>query len=449
MKGVLLLEKPPAAVITNGSSTPEEMAGALLSMNKVMQGLIKRFKLELKLEDSESAKWKEELRENSKRRQKIERTEEKKRKRQALKEQKAMARKRNEWLEQNCPNGGSEEAPKDDSISTVPGWKVEEVEEEKLPKEIVESKPILAIKKPKIKRTKPVKDEKPIRNDVPIKKSKPEVQPTLREPQENPTPEYESDEGSQPESFKPSDDDNAESETEETTHVVDPFFVTETGENYLSTAVVSKSQVEETYKEEEKDRHLIQLNGSKKYTDFRDNRKQQRREDSFPQKDKWQDKKYSQHPNRFERRRQDQQQRGENKFPQRNKWNDEKHSQKLNRFGNDNRRQGHQRFDDKPKDDFKKNIDAGEKLHPSWAAKQKLKPIITGFQGKKIVFGDGEGEKEDKGNVRSLNVNKSAKETKPQNVSSENLHPSWAAKQKQKPVITAFQGKKISFDNDD
>ncbi|XP_061390307.1 uncharacterized protein LOC133325584 [Musca vetustissima] len=423
MKCVLLLEKPPAAVITNGSSTPDEMAAALLAMNKVMQGLIKRFKLELKLEDSDSAIWKEELRENSKRRQKIERTEEKKRKRQALKEQKAMARNRQEWLEQNCPTEGNDEANdgdvKNNSISTVSGWKIEEVEENILPKEIQENKkqPIVVKETPKVKRPTQVVNGKPPKKEVPQKKPRLEIKTPVVKVQENIESEHESDQESiADESFKPSEDSANESETEETTHVVDPFFVTETGENYLSTAVVNKNAAEDNHEVEEKDRHLIQLNGSKKVGN--DNRRQDQQSRFNDKRKPWSNDQRQQKP-----------------------WNNDQRQQKS--WPNDQRQQ---------KPDIKKNVDNNnEKLHPSWAAKQKLKPVITGFQGKKIVFGEDNDTKEVKGNNNKSfnNANKAPKENKTQNQSQDNLHPSWAAKQKLKPVITAFQGKKICFDNDD
>ncbi|XP_073837432.1 rlb1 [Musca autumnalis] len=496
MKCVLLLEKPPASVITNGSSTPEEMAPALLAMNKVMQGLIKRFKLELKLEDSEDAKWREELKENSKRRQKIERTEEKKRKRQALKEQKAMARKRTEWLEQNCgdiKDGGDIKGGdiKDVSISTVPGWKIEEVEDDILPKEVKameEKNNVTNIKKENIKRPTPTQNEKTHKKEVPQKKPKTEIRKPVIADQEASLPEEETDNESQPEEtvqedFLPEEEtdnecqpeetfksngDSEDSETEETTHVVDPFFVTETGENYLSTAVVTNTQNEgNNHEDEEKDRHLIQLNGTKKYTDFRENRRQRRSgEGNFPQKNKWNDEKYPQKQSRFGNDNRREEQRGNrfgndtsnrrqdqkgNRFGNDN--NNRRQDQKPNRFGNENRRQDQQQKQwnngVSKRTDLKKNEDNADKLHPSWAAKQKLKPVITGFQGKKIVFGDDDNQaNETKGNKKSFNMNKPSKDNKSQNVTTnETLHPSWAAKQKQKPVITAFQGKKISFDD--
>lgn len=73
-------------------------------------------------------------------------------------------------------------------------------------------------------------------------------------------------------------------------------------------------------------------------------------------------------------------------------------------------------------------------LHPSWAAKQAKKGI-TQFQGKKMKFDDAPPP------IQS-------DLTKSSTSAEDKLHPSWAAKQKQKPVISEFTGKKITFDDD-
>lgn len=79
-------------------------------------------------------------------------------------------------------------------------------------------------------------------------------------------------------------------------------------------------------------------------------------------------------------------------------------------------------------------------LHPSWAAKQKTKGIDQ-FQGKKIKFGE------------TAPAPSSIVRKAPQSIASTaseetaKLHPSWLAKQKQKPVISEFKGKKITFDD--
>ncbi|XP_052863218.1 uncharacterized protein LOC128269853 [Anopheles cruzii] len=78
-------------------------------------------------------------------------------------------------------------------------------------------------------------------------------------------------------------------------------------------------------------------------------------------------------------------------------------------------------------------VKSANDLHPSWAAKQAQKGIKP-FAGKKIIFGD-----------------QGANGGRPQAASKEvetNLHPSWVAKQAQKG-LKPFAGKKTTFDDDE
>lgn len=439
MKTVLLLEKPPAAVITNGLSTPEEMATALLAMNKVMQGLSKRFKLELKLEDGSNSTWREQLKENSKRKQKIERTEEKKRKRLALKEQKAVDRKRQEWLEQNCQADIADEEKNIDNVSTEKGWEVEEIDVpilKEVEKEEANDKSLLIPKTLK-SRSRESKNLSNIQNDKPKKKQK--MESIIKEVTEfdvNSSVEEEI----EPEKVQERliSDEELEDDAAET-HVVDSFFVTETGENYLSTAVTTnRNRGDLSDEENEKDLHMIRLNSSKKYTDMRE-RKQQRNDKYHQGQSKWNDGKYSQNQSKWNNEKQPQRQNRRNdEITKQNGWTGQKDRKTQN---GSMKPKWEKTNSNTPKPSFSSNTNIDEKLHPSWAAKQKLKPVITSFQGKKITFGD-DSVKEIRNSVAPM-VQKS------QTTSSDSLHPSWAAKQKLKPVITAFQGKKISFDNDD
>ena len=74
-------------------------------------------------------------------------------------------------------------------------------------------------------------------------------------------------------------------------------------------------------------------------------------------------------------------------------------------------------------------------LHPSWAAKKKQKINISngGIQGKKIIF--------DQDHHGSDIIPVTAK------VDKSNLHPSWAAKKDTNKGIQPFQGKKMVFDD--
>lgn len=88
-------------------------------------------------------------------------------------------------------------------------------------------------------------------------------------------------------------------------------------------------------------------------------------------------------------------------------------------------------------------------LHPSWAAKQRTKGIAS-FQGSKKTFGDDDDIANDSRPVANkAHIAPAANSRKldaPTTDTAEKLHPSWLAKQKLKPVISAFQGKKITFD---
>ena len=79
--------------------------------------------------------------------------------------------------------------------------------------------------------------------------------------------------------------------------------------------------------------------------------------------------------------------------------------------------------------------DDEKNLHPSWAAKRKQKINIDDkIQGKKIRF---DHQDEDF-------VTKSSHSNEPKN-----LHPSWAAKKDFNKGIQPFQGKKKVFNDDD
>ncbi|XP_075145902.1 rlb1 [Haematobia irritans] len=436
MKSVLLLEKPPAAVITNGLSTPEEMAVALLAMNKVMLGLTKRFRMELKLEDSQNNTWRDELRESSKRRKKIERTEEKKRKRLEMKEQKIVARKRQEWMEQNCENVNKDES-KDGPISTVGEWKIEDIpEKDDQPKKKCQTKPTeetshdlkLQIKCRKNQTVHNENKEKKKTCAGQRKKIDTTQNAHLKENvhSEDDEPEKRNSIVKEETIYLPQDIDSEQENEDiaEETHVVDPFFVTETGENYLSSAVSSRILEDNESVEGEKNFHMAKLNGHANHKDFRERRKDRDTGTYFQQRNSHNDNHFSRHDKRVgeKQSRMQNKSRNDRSFPKQESWN------------NNIKRKGER--DVQGQD---------EKLHPSWAAKQKLKPVITNFQGKKIRFDNDEGHQASGNRGTALNTTKNTPTPKP---NTESLHPSWLAKQKLKPVITAFQGKKISFDDE-
>ena len=88
------------------------------------------------------------------------------------------------------------------------------------------------------------------------------------------------------------------------------------------------------------------------------------------------------------------------------------------------------------------------KQHPSWVARQSQKPSIAKFAGKKIKFGqDSSGDVSEKGSssVGAATPGLSGKDWKDEG----KQHPSWVARQSQKPSIAKFAGKKIKFGQDD
>lgn len=117
---------------------------------------------------------------------------------------------------------------------------------------------------------------------------------------------------------------------------VDDFFITADGSNYLSTAVVS--QIQEKGSDDESKSHLPRNQGFEKKS----------KESSFFHKSDKKPVKLA--VNRFEGTKR--------------KWTD----------------------NDETQDNEKKPAKIDPELHPSWQAKQKLKPTITEFKGKKITF---------------------------------------------------------------
>ena len=422
MKKILLMDKPPAAIITNGLATPDEVAVALLSMNKIMQGLSKRFKSELQLDEAKKEEWQQVLMELSKRKQKIQRTEEKRQRRLELKQQKALGRKRQEWLEQNCEKQDVESKVNDTelNISTTGNWEIEELSNESQnQKEISTS---TSVKRPSTDESK--------KTSVSNKKQKSSVKKQEKETMlEKEEPVIFT--GVEKEDMEQNVESESSEEEVEQALVVDPFFITETGENYLSTAIVKNNHNENDIKDEERrDLHMIKLNNyDKKPRDFKD-----RRQQPWDKNSKDFGNNVTTNKNRWQR-----------ETP--NKWS------KNDNYKNNltaNRTQEKKNHKNKDFNYEKSQSPTNEQnLHPSWAAKQKLKPVITSFQGKKITFG--ENDVENSTNHSSLTPSKNTRSTPAKITDSkqDSLHPSWAAKQKLKPTITAFQGKKITFENDD
>ncbi|KAH8292962.1 hypothetical protein KR054_001038, partial [Drosophila jambulina] len=383
----------PNAVIASERSTLDELGIAMLRLNKIMHGLVDTFVSTLKLSTDKEAKWREEILETSKRRFKIERTEEKKRKRKELKDQKAQTRNRLEWLERNkvagaedtevetkeADEGGYVDLEQKNQSAIPPEKQQSQVSKSNEPKPATKPEKKQPNKKNKTERKPPTKTVKPQRvpqkesavESKEIKQNSQEKQ-TLREikPKERKQKPVETKE-KKPKlrsERKPSIEEESKPDKDRPTHVVDPFFITESGQPYLSTAVVHSD----------------------------DNQSEAEEEQRPPP---------------------------------------------VKRYRNDDQRVSHHRerperqpafVTKKPHDD----------RHPSWVAKQQQKPVIGDFRGKKITFGeDGQAAE-----VRPSKNNPASSAAAP--ASTEGMHPSWVAKQKWKPKIADFQGTKIKFDED-
>ncbi|CAD7092125.1 unnamed protein product [Hermetia illucens] len=350
LRQALLNQKSPSAVITNGLSTPEEIAQALYFSHKTIEEIVKHLKSVLNINDSDTS-WRDQVVEPSKRKRKQQRTERKQQFRQERKARKELEKKRNEWLVENLPSVPQEsEAP---------------VESEEKPNTL-----------------QAMFQEEDVDKVKQVQQDRKKQQEKVRVPKEE----------------APVEDSSLESdEKHEAHHTVDDFFITQTGDHYLSTVVIDRKQPDQPDDGMvRKERRSIQ-NGHHRYPEKR---------------------------RKFDRQ----------------DWHS--HNDRATKpFKRDNIR------NTKPlkgSSSSKENDTASNQLHPSWAAKQRQKRIEPP-QGSKIVF-------DDEGNTASKVVNSKSKESSvksvPKSDSKEKLHPSWEAKQKLKPSIAQFTGKKIVFDDE-
>ncbi|XP_034488165.1 uncharacterized protein LOC117792221 [Drosophila innubila] len=331
MRSLLLKdEKKHNAILTNGRATPDEVVIAMLGLNKVMQGLVAKFQETLNLSSDPNANWREEILQTSKRRLKLERTEEKRRKRKELKELKLQSRKRLEWLEQNKPEGELDEKETPESETKITTTNAVVCLVEKVNKT---AKP-------------PVKVDTISSNDKPKKSDKVPKAQNSQEPKgkrvQNKQKVQEKSNKSEPEvkyePMKPK-----EEEKERPTHVVDPFFITESGQPYLSTAVVMSDDNNDT----DNDEYQPEQKRRKPMT----NRQEYRQENSRTR--------ITERPilTNFKGKK--------TKFAE-----DGSAAETTSPFASP----------------AAESSEAG--MHPSWIAKQRLKPKIASFAGTKIKFDD-------------------------------------------------------------
>lgn len=342
------------SVLTNGRATPDEVAIAMLGINKLMQGLVDKFQKTLKLSSEANAKWREEILEISKRRLKLERTEEKRRRRKELKEQKAQQRNRIEWMKQNNPdedkNTEKDNVLEDDTHSVMTGAGLCQVTKiENSTETDPDSVNVQKSKKPKQSK-KPTKtkqlEEKHLENKKKTKSKANSIKPVPKNlpsgiDQSHKTKETAKESQESDYDFKlkePKEDVKARP-----THVIDPFFITESGQPYLSTAVVMSD----------------------------DNNNDTDEEEQLEQRERKSVKRVQEHKNvRSNNNR---------NFPNFAKNQSIVQSNKKLKFGED----GIAKEATVPEP-----VKDSEVMHPSWVAKQKLKPKIVAFKGSKITFDD-------------------------------------------------------------
>lgn len=229
MKSILLLEKSPVSMLSNNFTGAVDLAIAMLAQNKKLETVISAFEKEFKLErKSMNAKWKKDLKMESKRQLKLKRIAEKKMHRQRRKEQKEYTQKRQEWLQQHIQR--EEEAVEQEIYDSLleervlPIEKWRKVSENKGNKEMLDKEQeqyFVPVK------TKQSPNNGGLKDKMPARIGKEKI--------------FES-EARKKSSQEKEDDDPEEIFT------VDSFFITETGENYLSTAVVKRKEEETTGK---------------------------------------------------------------------------------------------------------------------------------------------------------------------------------------------------------
>ncbi|TDG52054.1 hypothetical protein AWZ03_001335 [Drosophila navojoa] len=441
---LLQVGKNHNTVLTNGRATPDEIAIAMLGLNKVIQTLVAEFQLKLDLTNVANADWRTAILETSKRRLKVQRTEEKRRKRKELKEQKEKTRSRLEWLQQNQPEVHKcEEDEKNDTDTPAGKCLVERLQSKETDEELTlktknKTKPAIKVKAKSKKRT-----SEQIGLDVRHKKTKTDdnkqqptdeekkptrmdaaAQPKLKETRERHKKSKADDNKQQPtdEEKKPTRMDAAvhpklkettemenksipndnrnksmEMEKQRPTHVVDPFFITESGQPYMSTAVVLSGDSNNESEDEMERQNYVE----------------QRKQKSLAKKQDYNNTRFNERlPARVA---------NEDETEPRNYMEQRKQKPLANKLDYKN-----PRFNAR---------------HPAWVADEQQKPIVTNFKGKKIKFGED-------GDITETSIAPPVPTApNPTPVSTEGMHPSWVAKQKLKPKIAVFSGKKIKFDD--
>ncbi|XP_053960520.1 uncharacterized protein LOC128864783 [Anastrepha ludens] len=463
MKHVLVLEKSPSAILTNGLCSPEEMAFAMLAVNKIIHELVSIFREKLQLDDGNQA-WKKELMQTSRRRIKILRTEQKRKSRQDLKAQKIIARKRTEWLQNQSgtqtnedKNKGKDLLDEGANISTLGYWKIESIEDEssKKSKKQIKDKKIIS----KVNRTV-VSGSSPSSKSGNVSKNTQTVlhqaeRNTFSNAENEAISKYDDSVGIAASDFNINLEsrNSPEKTKEDITHVVDPFFITNSGENYRSSAVIIRNgNVLDLQANENNEKSKADGNAQKRPRNNYNKRENSThfKADYTPIQAKNVHRSVKEshvegfHPS-WEAKK---------KFKavigsfqgKKIKFEDGANNDVGVTYQNNNESVGKE-------SQYKKQLTAkkiesksdDKDLHPSWAAKQKFKTAITDFKGKKIIFDEDEKRSKPEETTKIVAPTKTVGKSN----TTDAVHPSWEAKKKQKCSITAFQGKKITFEDGD
>lgn len=216
LRKAIVYELNPEKVITNGTSSPEEVAEALFVSHETIKELVSELKVKFSLDDELNPGWKEQISAASKKSQKYEKLESRKRKRAEKKQKIADEKKRLEWLKENKTEGSETNEEKQPVATLISKEKTIVPPKVKKPKKVqsftvdevndLEEHPVT--KKPKI--TKPI---------TPFKAAKGELLKSPVKELEEEADEYEAEE-----------DERSNEAMEEDEKMIDPFFTTSSGE---------------------------------------------------------------------------------------------------------------------------------------------------------------------------------------------------------------------------
>lgn len=389
MKRILLLEGSPCRIITNSFSDPEELGIAMLAMNQITKRVLENFIKEFNLNGEENAiaqEWKRDLQKESKRQMKLQRISEKKLRREQHKKQKEYAEKRQEWLKKHLNNG------EDNGVET----EVKESTEKKT--EYDENK-----------------DSEMANHSYKLKQYSRKSEETLAKDQ-----------------FREKTDNC--------------FAEKQLAKDQLNLSITEKTDNCFVGKQLAKDQ--LQLSSAEKTDYFAEKQFQlESKQEENLEKILTEDSFFITETGRtylstaVNSTVRDENAENIHTITEPNSFKKANTSlQKSVDRGSYNKKLVFREHENK-KFIF-------ERKHPSWEAKEKVRPVIKKFQGTKIRFDETDIKKQDTRSIPN-DVGIDTKTMTKREITGQDKHPSWVAKQKMRPTIQAFQGTKIRFDTND